>query len=209
MKFIISLLTILITISLINTCNDVESAKIQKVYRQHLDSLQAIDKVYKKKLAAYERTNKHLQVKLTATDSLLTVEKNKIVVLKKSINNTVNYRWKNNNDNQENRLAECDSLKENIVKYVVVQDKIDTLTGEKLTTLTDLLIEKDHQINDCHTAYEKMKATLAQSIQDNELTTQQLVKSDRKLKRKVFLNKALGTGAAILATIAATLILVN
>lgn len=191
--------------SLVNTCNCNEPAKkiVKPDYKKSMDSLKIIDKSYRSELKRYQMTNDSLTEKLAKTNALLQKEKAKISLMKKSVRGFVQSDWKN--IPTEVKLEKCDSMIEAVKIYETERAIDDSLTEIQICTINELLAIKDQQLTQCDQSYEAMKQSLEQSISDSKNCSNELEKLDKKMKRKRFINKILGTGAAVITIVATTL----
>lgn len=204
-RIILYLLLGLACIGILSTCNSHERRKNEKVIKEKADSLRTVEKSYQSTLKKYKRVADSLQAKVSRTDSLLKDERRKLAIVKTELKKNLQSEWIN--ISSEEKLERCDSLRIIVQEQEMIQASVDSLSGESLFTLTDLLIEKDEQIESCNESYQKVKDLLEETILECELKGKEVSRLEKKLKRKQFFSKVLGVGTMVLAGAVTSLII--
>jgi hypothetical protein len=202
--FLILLATILLVA---HSCNHTP-APVKKIdYKKTIDSLKEIDERHTAALEYYEKKNDSLTQQLAETEILLVKQKVKLMPLRKSVRTIVRSDW--NKIPVPAKLERCDSLKGLVREYEAQLTISDSLTTEKINSLNQIIEVKDEQLIECSDSYDSLKQTLETSIEDNKTCAKDLQKLNRKMKRKKFFNKVLGTTAVIASAAGAILLTIG
>ena len=155
----------------------------------------------------YEKKNDSLTKQLAETEILLVKERVKLTPLRKSVRTIVHSNW--NKIPDPAKLERCDSLKDLVAEYETQLTINDSLTTEKISTLNTIIQVKDEQLIECSNSYDSLKQTLQTSIDDSKTCAKDLQKLNKKMKRKKFFNKVLGTTVAIASVAGAILLTIG
>ena len=187
-----------------HSCNK-ELPPVKKIdYQKTIDSLKQINDRYSFAFQQYEKKNDSLTKQLAETETLLQAQKVKLTPLRKSVRIIIRSNW--DTISIPAKLEKCDSLKDLVTEYETQLTINDSLTTEKINSLNQIIEVKDEQLIECSNAYYSLKQTLETSIDDSKTCANDLKKLNKKMKRKKYFNKVLGTTVAI-ASIAGAILL--
>lgn len=175
-------------------------------YKKTLDSLKSIATNYQLAFQEYEKKNDSLTKQLASTELLLLKEKTKLSPIRKKVKKVIRENW--DTIPKETKLIKCDSLKDLVEEYETQIAITDSLTEQKINSLNLLIDVKDEQLKQCDSSYTQIEKLLEKSIDDNRTCSEDLKKTNRKLKRKQFFNRILGstTGVAVVAVAALVIV---
>jgi len=162
---------------------------------------------YKKQIGLYHAQNEDLNRKLVYNDRLLQFQKEERLQARGTVIQTINSDWDALTDDA--RINRCDSLREQVLQLEAEQQEVDSLTGIKINTLSELNSIKDQQISICDSAYNETRAIAETAIGDLQLARQEQDKLERKLKRKERWNKVWKTTAVVLTAVTTAIIITN
>jgi hypothetical protein len=190
---------------LLDTCSDKrKTVKTQQTELTHAIALaNGIENQYKEALVKLKKHNDSLQQELVKTKELLTITKlkqaqSKNIVLRSARKDTVG-------KNPREQLADCDSLKAQIIAYVNIVDSTQCLYEKNIGELQQVIDSKDEEIALCNTAYSNLKLATEESFKREQQLTSDLKKAYKKERRKNFSNKLLGVGVIVLTAISGLL----
>lgn len=207
-NILISFLILIVLILLFVRSCDTELPQSRKVdYQRTIDSLKDINDRYAVSLQTYEKKNDSLTKQLAETETLLQAQKAKLTPLRQSVRTIIRSNW--DTISIPAKLEKCDSLKDLVTEYEVQLTITDSLTTEKINSLSEMIIVKDEQLNECAEAYNALKQTLETSIDDSKNCSEDLQKLTKKMKRKKFFNQVLGTTVAVVSAAGAILLTIG
>lgn len=201
----------LIFIAILSCCIffDTCSRKTPTVKPQQTELNQAVKMVkkieshYQEALTTLKERNEKLQQELSRTQEVLSIAKlkqsqSRYTVLRSARKDTTG-------KNPREQIADCDSLKAQVVAYVNIVDSTQCLYEKNITELHQVIDAKDEEIALCNTAYEDLKTTTEENLKREQQLTDDLKKAYKKQKRKNFSNKLLGVGVIVMTAISGLL----
>jgi hypothetical protein len=207
LKGFIILIAVISCCILLDTCsNKRQTVKPQQTELKHsIAVVNSIDKQYQDAITLLEKHNDSLQKELTQTKEQLTVVKlkqaqSKNTVLRSARKDTVG-------KNPREQLADCDSLKQQVIAYVNIADSTQCLYEKNIGELHQVIESKDKEIEVCNTAYANLKVAMEENFKREQQLTNDLKKSYKKQRRKNFSNKLLGVGVVALTAVSGLLYL--
>jgi hypothetical protein len=205
LKGFIILIAVISCCILLDTCSDKrKTVKPQQTELNHAIALvNGIENQYKEALITVKMHNDSLQKELTKTKELLTITKlkqaqSKNTVLRSARKDTIG-------KNPREQLADCDSLKAQVIAYVNIVDSTQCLYEKNISELHQVIDSKDEEIALCNTAYSDLKSSTEESFKREQHLINDLKKAYKKERRKNFFNKLLGVGVIVLTAISGLL----
>jgi hypothetical protein len=166
-------------------------------YQKTIDSLKNINERYTVSLKHYQKENDSLTKQLAETEVRLQNQKAKLTPLRKSVHTIIHSNW--DTVSIPAKLEKCDSLKDLVIEYEAQLCITDSLTDEKIASLNQIIQVKDEQLIECAHSFDALKETLQTSIEGSKTCADDLKKLDKKIKRKRFFNRVLGTTVAVVS----------
>jgi chromosome segregation ATPase len=208
-SFILKGLAILIAVLccciLLDTCsNKRPDIKPQQVELKHAVAVvKAIEEKYQTAIEELKERNERIQKELTYTQEQLPISKlkqsqSKATVLRSARKDTVG-------KNPREQIADCDSLKQQVIAYVQIVDSTQCLYEKQINELNQTITNKDEEIALCNTAYEDLKNATQENLNREKQLTDDLKKAYKKQRRKNFSNKLLGVGVIVLTAVSGLL----
>ena len=198
LKGLIIFIAVLSCCILFDTCsNKKPDVKPQQVELKHAVAVvKAIEEKYQTALEELKDENQRMEKDLAATREQLNIAMLKqaqarISVLRSARKDTIG-------KNPREQLADCDSLKAQVIAYVQIVDSTQCLYEKQIGELNQALTNKDEQIALCNTAYEDMRNATQENLKREQQLTDDLKKAYKKQRRKNFSNKLLGVGVFVL-----------
>lgn len=179
----------------------------QKELNQAVKVVKQIEAHYQEALNVLKERNKRLQEELSRTQEELSISKlkqnqSKYTVLRSARKDTTG-------KNPREQIADCDSLKAQVIAYVGIVDSTQCLYEKNIAELHQVIDAKDEEITLCNTAYEELKTTTQENLKREQQLTDDLKKAYKKQKRKNFSNKLLGVGVIVMTAISGLLYATN
>lgn len=159
---------------------------------------------YRNQLTAFKITNDSLQRELLVTKQKLKVSqgdalKNKLLVKQRIA--------KDASDTLE-KLADCDSLKQEVTDYVASVEVQDSLQEKAITELEAIVSNKDSALVSCDNGFQAMANLANSSIQQQQKVEQALQKANKTIKRKTAVTYIL-TGTTVVLVGITTLFIIR
>lgn len=175
----------------------------QKELDQAVQVVKQIEAHYQEALTTLKEHNEKLQQELSRTQEELNIAKlkqnqSKYTMLRSARKDTTG-------KNPIEQIADCDSLKAQVIAYVGIVDSTQCLYEKNIAELHQVIDSKDEEIALCNTAYEDLKITTQENLKREQQLTDDLKKSYKKQKRKNFSNKLFGVGVIVMTTISGLL----
>jgi hypothetical protein len=205
LKGFIILIVVLSCCILLDTCsNKKQTVKPQQTELKHaIAHVNTIEKQYEEAIGKLKIHNGRLEKELTQTKEQLVVAKikqaqSKHIVIRSARKDTVG-------KNPREQLADCDSLKAQVIAYVNIVDSAQCLYEKNIGELHHIIQSKDEEIALCNTAYTDLKTETEESFKREQQVTDDLKKAYKKERRKNFSNKLLGVGVIVLTAVSGLL----
>lgn len=165
----------------------------------------AVDNHYQKAIASLQKRSDSLENELKQTQYKLKVAKLK---LEQSKFDVVKLMKKDTSGlSTEQKLNDCDSLKEEVSDYVVWVDSTQANYESNITQLNNLLAVKDSQIVISSAAYSQLKNIADENLLREQKLTQDLNTAYKQQRKNRIQNKFLAAGFLILSGITTTFLI--
>jgi hypothetical protein len=207
LKGFIVLIAVLSCCILLDTCsNKKPTVKPQQIELKHaIAVVSSIEKQYQEAIVSLKKHNEDLQRELAQTKEQLTVAKLKQAQSKNTLLRSA--RKDTIGKNPREQLADCDSLKQQVIAYVNIVDSTQCLYEKNIGELHHVIESKDEEIAIANTAYSDLKSATVENFKREQQLTDDLKKAYKKQRRKNFSNKLLGVGVIVLTAVSGLLYL--
>lgn len=187
-----------------SSCNKPQQTPQQQQSSTLLQSQHAqLVSEYRHQTAVFKSRNDSLQTALLQTKQQLSVYQNDARNRKLRVQNRINKQ----SADTITKLADCDSLKQEVSDYIVAVEQQDSLQQKVITELETLVVSKDSALAFCGQHVEAMTSLALQSIDGQQKLEQDLKQANNKLKRRAVLTRILaGTSIALAAVTTAFII---
>lgn len=175
----------------------------QTELNQTIQVVKQIEAHYQEALTTLKDRNEKLQQELNQTQEELRIAKIKQTQAKYTVLRSA--RKDTTGKNPREQIADCDSLKEQVIAYINIVDSTQCLYEKNIAELHQVIDAKDDEIALCNTAYEDLKTTTEENLKREQQLTDDLKKAYKKQKRKNFSNKLLGVGVIVMTAISGLL----
>lgn len=152
------------------------------------------------RLQVLSKRNDSLQYQLRSINQKLSGSKAQLLVKRNHVKQLV----QSNNDSGG---TPCDSLRQVVSDYLSNDEHQDSLYEANIETLENLVEVKDSSLHVVTDALDQSGQLIQQSLTRQETVEKDLVKTERKLKRKQVLNRVLAGSTIVLATVTTILII--
>ncbi len=152
------------------------------------------------RLQVLSKRNDSLQYQLRSINQKLSGSKAQLLVKRNHVKQLV----QSNNDSGG---TPCDSLRQVVSDYLSSDEHQDSLYEANIETLENLVEVKDSSLHVVTDALDQSGQLIQQSLTRQEAVEKDLVKAERKLKRKQVLNRVLAGSTLVLATVTTILII--
>jgi chromosome segregation ATPase len=204
-KGFIIFLSILCCCILFDTCSRKSpSVKPQQTeLKQATTLVKQIETHYQAALTTLKERNDKLQQELAQTKEELSSAKmkqsqSKLTVLRSARKDTTG-------KNPREQIADCDSLKAQVIAYIDIVDSTQCLYEKNIGELKQVIESKDEEVALCNTAYSELKAATEDNLKREQQLVDDLKKAYKKQKRKNFANKLLGVGVIVMTAVSGLL----
>jgi len=177
----------------------------ENVVKELRGQANTIEDKYKSEIQYWVKKNNHLQEQIQKTDFLLSQSSKKESTLKGKIQVLIS-ESKTFRDTSA-LLANCDSLKETVNRFITETNVRDSLCDNEIYQLKNLVQNKDSLMAGCENSFTMLKAVTDSSLLFQNKLTEDLKIANRKIKRGNVKTKFLSAGTMILATITTILLL--
>lgn len=179
----------------VNNVTDKPAIKPAVIQKQ----AQANEQHYQQKIDSLSASSLQLEKQLATTRVSLEKAKKKNTVLQTQIYDLLD---KQPIDTIE-RLADCDSLAIKVCDLMTANHQKDSLQEVETTTLEQEIKNKDSTIATQQDAYQSLKQSFDQSIQEQQTLYEQNTQYKKQIKRQKFKSKLASIGLIILSGITA------
>lgn len=159
-----------------------------------------LNKSVQVRLQVLSKRNDSLQYQLRSINQKLSGSKAQLLVKRNHVKQLV----QSSNDSGG---TPCDSLRQVVSDYLSSDEHQDSLYEANIETLESLLEVKDSSLHVVTDALDQSGQLIQQSLTRQETVEKDLVKAERKLKRKQVLNRVLAGSTLVLATVTTILII--
>lgn len=165
----------------------------------------AVDNHYQKTIASLQKRSDSLASELKQAQYKLKVAKLK---LEQSKFDVVKLVEKDTSGlSTEQKLNDCDSLKEEVSDYVVWVDSTQAGYEKNIDLLNNLLAVKESQIVVCNASYSQLKNITDENLQREQKLTEDMNTAYKQQRKNRIQNKFLAAGFLILSGITTTLLI--
>jgi len=192
---------------LFNTCStDTEHLKPDKEQNQNAEKkVSLIDNHYQETIVFMKAQSDSLQRVLNKTQKQLIatkikLEQSKFDVVKLVEKDTAGL-------SVEQKLNDCDSLKEEVSDYVFWVDSTQSDYETTITQLHNIVAVKDSEIVVCQISYTQLKSISDDNLQRERKLTEDLETAYKQQRKKQIQNKVLAVGFLILSGVTTSLII--
>lgn len=158
---------------------------------------------YRHEIAVFKSRNDSLQKELSATKQQLLVYQNNVRRNKILVQDRVNKQ----SADTITKLADCDSLKQEVGNYIITVEQEDSLQQKAITELEAVVVNKDSALAFCEQHFESMTNLAMQSLDGQQKLEKDLQKANNKLKRRVVLTRILAGTTIVLTAVTAAFII--
>ena len=179
------------------TSLDFKSSELQKKMLQ-------TETVYLQKEDFFTKKNNELNKKLQQTQTVLGKTRIKNNQLQSQVYTLIDRQqiYKVANDTV-GYITGCDSLQEKVSQLILFSNQQDSLSQNSIAILSSQLQNKDSAIMLNHSQYQALKATLTQSLAQQEALEKETKFYKKKFKRQRFFGKLKSVGLLIISGLAA------
>ncbi len=152
---------------------------------------------YRSQMAGFKIVNDSLQKELSLTRQKLRVYQSEASRNKILVQNLIR---KQSTDTIE-KLADCDSLKQEVTSYITIVEQKDSLQQKAITELQAIVTSKDSTLASCEQNFSFMSKLADNAIVQEQKAEQDLENADKKAKHKTSLIHFLEGTTIVLAGI--------
>lgn len=193
-------------ILLFNTCNDTQHRKPDKEQLENVkQEANLVEEYYQNAFIglkghsdSLERVLNKAQKQLIATKIKLEQSKSKVVSLVEKDTSGLSVQQK---------LTNCDSLKEEVSDYVVWVDSTQSNYETTIRQLTSIVAVKDSEIVVCQISYTQLKGISDGNLERERKLSEDLETAYKQLRKNRIQNKFLAAGFLILSGVATSFII--
>lgn len=165
--------------------------------------LSIVDGHYQNAIILFQKRSDSLLSELSQTQYKLKVVKLK---LEQSKSDVLKFVGKDTSgESAEQKLNDCDSLKEEILDYVFLVDSTHQNYENNILQMCNLLAIKDSQLFICGDSYSQLKNIADENLLREQKLTEDLNTAYKEQRKKRIQNKVLASGFLILSGITTTL----
>lgn len=193
-------------ILLFNTCNDTQHRKPDKEQIQSSEhEANLVEEYYQNAFIQLKGHSDSLERALNKSQKQLIATK---IKLEQSKFNVVSLIEKDTSGlSVQQKLNDCDSLKEEVSDYVVWVDSTQSGYETTIKQLTNIVAVKDSEIVVCQISYTQLKSISDDNLQRERKLTEDLETAYKQQRKNRIQNKFLAAGFLILSGITAGLII--
>lgn len=193
-------------ILLFNTCNDTQHRKPDKEQVQSSEhEVNLVEEYYQNAFIQLKGHSDSLERELSKSQKQLIATK---IKLEQSKFNVVSLIEKDTSGlSVQQKLNDCDSLKEEVSDYVVWVDSTQSGYETTIKQLTNIVAVKDSEIVVCQISYTQLKSISDDNLQRERKLTEDLETAYKQQRKNRIQNKFLAAGFLILSGITTGLII--